>query len=73
MARNIPILFLAALAQVSLAASRFVGRAPPQAPTILLDNGTFIGVSEGDVSVFRGIPYAQPPCVVLSFGVRTPS
>ncbi|KZV67209.1 carotenoid ester lipase precursor [Peniophora sp. CONT] len=29
--------------------------------TVVLDNGTFVGSSEGPVSIFRGIPYAQPP------------
>ena len=33
-------------------------------PTVLLDNGTFVGVSEGSVSAFRGIPYAKPPYVL---------
>ena len=51
--------FLLGFAQVSFAASRNGS----QVPTIVLDNGTFVGSSEGDVSVFRGIPYAKPPCV----------
>ncbi|KZV67945.1 carotenoid ester lipase precursor [Peniophora sp. CONT] len=29
--------------------------------TVALDNGTFVGISEGSVSIFRGIPYARPP------------
>ena len=32
-------------------------------PTVVLDNGTFTGATEGSLSVFRGIPYAQPPSV----------
>ena len=32
-------------------------------PTVVLDNGTFTGVSQanGDVSAFLGIPFAKPP------------
>ncbi|VDC07075.1 unnamed protein product [Peniophora sp. CBMAI 1063] len=30
-------------------------------PTVALDNGTFVGVTEGPISIFRGIPFAQPP------------
>ncbi|VDB87929.1 unnamed protein product [Peniophora sp. CBMAI 1063] len=36
-------------------------------PTIVLDNGTFVGTSEGDVSIFRSIPYAKPPVGDLRF------
>ncbi|KZV76204.1 carotenoid ester lipase precursor [Peniophora sp. CONT] len=36
-------------------------------PFVALDNGTFIGVSEGHVSAFRGIPYAKPPVGDLRF------
>ena len=32
-------------------------------PTVALDNGTFTGVTEGPVAIFRGIPFAQPPSV----------
>ncbi|TCD66642.1 hypothetical protein EIP91_001110 [Steccherinum ochraceum] len=31
------------------------------APTIVLDKGTFVGVSNGNVTSFRGIPFAEPP------------
>lgn len=30
-------------------------------PHITLDNGTFIGSSNGSVDAFRGIPFAEPP------------
>ena len=32
-------------------------------PTITLDRGTFIGIAVNGVDEFRGIPFAQPPCV----------
>jgi hypothetical protein len=32
-------------------------------PTVRLDNATFVGVSNGTVSKFLGIPFAQPPYV----------
>lgn len=31
------------------------------APTILLDQGTFVGVSDGVTTRYLGIPYAKPP------------
>lgn len=30
-------------------------------PTVKLDNAIFTGLSEGSVSKFLGIPFAQPP------------
>ncbi|KAH9480374.1 Lipase 1 [Psilocybe cubensis] len=35
--------------------------APAGAPTVKLDSGTFIGVNDGSVQKFLGIPFAQPP------------
>lgn len=32
-------------------------------PTVVLDNGTFIGNQTGNVIQFLGIPYALPPYV----------
>ena len=31
------------------------------APTVLLNNATVIGNTNGSVTSFKGIPYAQPP------------
>ena len=32
------------------------------APSIQLDDGTFVGSSDGTVDKFLGIPFAKPPC-----------
>ena len=36
-------------------------------PAIVLDDGTFTGTTTGTVDKFLGIPFAQPPLVILSF------
>lgn len=33
-------------------------------PTVTLDNGTFVGTTEGVVDKFLGIPFGKPPCVL---------
>lgn len=33
------------------------------APTVTLDQGTFVGIGNGNVSRFLGIPFAKPPYV----------
>lgn len=30
-------------------------------PTVTLDQGTFVGVTDGTVDQYLGIPFAQPP------------
>ncbi len=30
-------------------------------PYITLDNGTFIGINNGSIDMFLGIPFAKPP------------
>jgi acetylcholinesterase len=30
-------------------------------PTVTLDNGTFVGLNQGTVFKYLGIPFAQPP------------
>ena len=34
---------------------------PENVPTAVCRNGTFVGKKEGDVLVFRGISFAEPP------------
>ena len=51
---------------------------PEDAPAAVCRNGTFVGKREGDVAVFRGIPFAEPPdmeiprqCAVLPISAST--
>ena len=36
-------------------------------PAVQLDNGTFVGTSDGSVDKFLGIPFAKPPYVHVFF------
>ncbi|MEZ4336105.1 MAG: carboxylesterase family protein [Sandaracinaceae bacterium] len=45
----------------------------PDGPTAETDLGTAIGVNEGDVDVWRGIPYAAPPVGDLRFRPPQPA
>ena len=47
----------------SLASPAVRGR--DSSPTVQLDNGTFVGISEGNVNKFLGITFAKPPYVPL--------
>ena len=38
-------------------------------PSIRLDDGTFIGTSDGIVDRFLGIPFGKPPWVIFSLDV----
>ena len=38
-------------------------------PSVQLDDGTFIGTSDGVVDRFLGIPFGKPPYAVLFSGV----
>ena len=46
---------------------------PPQRPTVRLDRGALAGVRDGDVEVFRGIPYAAPPVGPLRWHAPEPA
>lgn len=64
---------LAALLLYSgVSAAILTGKASLVAPTVKLDNGTFIGAASGQVNKFLGIPYAQPPCVSSLLFLRIP-
>ena len=54
--------FLCLLSTFICAASAFP-LTPRGAPTVQLDQGTFIGTTDGTTNKFLGIPFAQPPCV----------
>lgn len=37
----------------------------PSAPSVVLDKGTFVGTVINNTNAFLGIPFAQPPYVIL--------
>ncbi len=47
--------------QSSFGENRELGTVPEGSPQARCENGVFVGKQEGDVSVFRGIPFAAPP------------
>ncbi|VDB94159.1 unnamed protein product [Peniophora sp. CBMAI 1063] len=61
------LLLLALSAAYSAASASSLENKDSANPTVLLDNGTFVGLYEGHVSAFRGIPFAQPPIGDLRF------
>ncbi len=39
----------------------------PAGPSVTVDNATVLGTTNGSVTSYIGIPYAQPPCVASPF------
>jgi para-nitrobenzyl esterase len=78
--RVIPALFFGLLTSVALAdtarsadsSSRTVSAQAVGGPEISVRSGRVMGVREGDVDVFRGIPFARPPVGELRWRVPQP-
>jgi len=50
------VVFLAALMSLAL-----TGTAQAQVPRVAIEGGTVVGVQTGEVTSFKGIPFAAPP------------
>jgi para-nitrobenzyl esterase len=59
-------------ATLAVAAALTAGAAQAQAPTVKIDSGPLVGVTEGPASVFRNIPYAAPPVGALRWAPPQP-
>ena len=53
--------------------NRRLAGVPDACPAARCCNGTFVGRYEGDASVFRGIPFAEPPIGALRWKKRGPT
>ncbi|KAI1788850.1 alpha/beta-hydrolase [Ganoderma leucocontextum] len=74
----LPYLLLLELPVVAAAEPPFSsGTAPVKrvdvSPAVQLDNGTFVGTSDGTISKFWGIPYVKPPTGDLRFRLPVPN
>ena len=68
----LPRLLLAIATPVALTASLPV-MAQTQAPPVTINTGAIAGVAEGELTVFRGIPYAAPPVGPLRWKAPQPA
>lgn len=53
-----------------IGAALAVPMAKRASPSVQLDDGTFVGTSDGVVDRFLGIPFAKPPYVLPSLGIQ---
>ena len=61
----LPSALLTLFASSALAAPTQLGSRGDPYPTVVLDNATVIGKANGSVVQFLGLPYAQPPYVLI--------
>jgi para-nitrobenzyl esterase len=59
--RPVPFRFLAAAFSLLLLSAGKPHPAAPSTPTVHLAGGAIAGATSGSITVFKGIPYAQPP------------